>query len=130
MARGEVFSIHGEEYYRDLARRTLDRLLAESQSSMVLAMTGSVVSDGESFELLERHARTVWLRASDEDHWQRVLAQGDVRPMNDRPDARAELERLLARRAPLYSRAEFTVDTSALGPRGALERLVELVTPS
>ncbi len=126
MERGEVFTLHGEDYYRDLARRTLDRLLAEGEQPMVLATTGNVVADPESLELLERRASTIWLKASGEDHWQRVLAQGDVRPMNDRPDARAELERLLERREPLYARARHTVDTSALGREGALQRLVEL----
>jgi XRE family aerobic/anaerobic benzoate catabolism transcriptional regulator len=127
MARGEVIALHGEDYYRRLARRTLDRFLADGEASLVLATTGNVVGDPESLEFLERHARTIWLKASGEDHWQRVLAMGDVRPMNDRPDARAELDRLLARREPLYAKARHTVDTSVLGMDASLERLVELI---
>ena len=43
------------------------------------------------------------------------VAQGDVRPMRGRPRARAELERLLASRAPLYAQADVAVDTSGRG---------------
>jgi len=126
MGRGDIFSVHGEAYYAELARRTLDRLFAEGDSAMVLATTGSVVTDSESFELLQRHARTVWLKADGEDHWERVMAQGDHRPMADRPDARQELERLLDRRTPLYSRARHTIDTSSLGRRATLELLFKI----
>jgi XRE family aerobic/anaerobic benzoate catabolism transcriptional regulator len=127
MRRAEIFAIHGEDYYTELARRTLDRLLAEAPPGLVLATTGGVVTDPESLEQLRRRARTVWLRARSEDHWRRVLAQGDFRPMQDRPDAFGELERLLARREPLYALAHHTVDTSALGRQGALEALEALV---
>ena len=39
------------------------------------------------------------------------MAQGDLRPMDGRDRARAELEELYARRAPLYAAAELTIDT-------------------
>jgi XRE family aerobic/anaerobic benzoate catabolism transcriptional regulator len=54
----------------------------------------------------------VWLRARAEDHWERVIRQGDRRPMAENPHAFAELEALLAARAPLYADADLTVDTS------------------
>ncbi|MFT7669536.1 MAG: XRE family aerobic/anaerobic benzoate catabolism transcriptional regulator [Planctomycetota bacterium] len=128
MERAEIFSIHGEDYYQELARRTLDRLLAESDDTMVIATTGSLVTDAESYEQLQRRALTIWLKADPEAHWARVLAQGDFRPMRDRPDARAELERLLGRRSPLYAQAQHTLDTSALGQEASMENLMEIVT--
>lgn len=126
MARGEIFSLHGEAYYAALGRRTLDRLLADPTAAMVLATTGSVVTDSESFELLQRHARTIWLKADSESHWDRVQAQGDFRPMSDRPDARSELDRILDRRTPLYSRARHTVDTSSMGRKASLDLLYNI----
>ena len=127
MQRSEIFALHGEAYYTELAARTLDRLLAEAPSGLVLATTGGVVADAESLEQLQRRATTVWLKARSEDHWRRVLAQGDFRPMQDRPDAFGELERLLERRQPLYAQAHHTVETHLLGEAGTLESLVELV---
>jgi XRE family aerobic/anaerobic benzoate catabolism transcriptional regulator len=57
----------------------------------------------------------------------RVVAQGDVRPMSNRRDAMNELRGLLRARRPLYERADFVVDTSALGFERAVERVVRIV---
>jgi XRE family aerobic/anaerobic benzoate catabolism transcriptional regulator len=118
----DIFSIHGEAYYRRLAREVLARFLAETGAA-VLATPGSIVTDREAFRLLSRRCRTVWLQASADDHWQRVLAQGDQRPSAASPHAREELKALLRAREPLYSQAEITVDTSKLGVRGAVAAL-------
>ncbi len=108
----ELFEIHGEAYYRRLEREVLRGLLASGRV-LVIATGGGLVSDAETWALLREGARTVWLRAEPEDHWQRVLAQGDARPMADRPRAMTELRAILAARAPLYAQAELTTDTSA-----------------
>ena len=79
---------------------------------MVLATGGSIVNDPTNFALLRSRCRTVWLRARAEDHWNRVVAQGDQRPMAENPHAFAELRALLAARDSLYARADHTVDTS------------------
>jgi XRE family aerobic/anaerobic benzoate catabolism transcriptional regulator len=86
-------------------------LLAEPEG-LVLATGGSIVNDRETYRLLRRKAVTVWLRASPEDHWNRVLQQGDQRPMAKNPHAMAELRALLAARERLYAEAEHVVDTS------------------
>jgi XRE family aerobic/anaerobic benzoate catabolism transcriptional regulator len=108
---GDVFTLHGEAYYRRVEREVLTRLLAE-ETPMVLATGGSIVNDPTSYALLRERASTVWLRARPEDHWNRVVAQGDQRPMAENPHAFEELRALLAARQKLYARAERTIDTS------------------
>jgi XRE family aerobic/anaerobic benzoate catabolism transcriptional regulator len=106
----EIFAIHGEAYYRRLERETLERVLDEGP--LVVATGGGLPTSPEAWSLLKRRARTVWLRAKPEDHWNRVVQQGDKRPMADNPQAMAELRRLLAAREPLYAQADHTVDTT------------------
>ena len=118
----EVFALHGEEYYRRLERETLERVLAEGP--LVLATGGGIVASPETYALLRRRALTVWLRAQPGDHWNRVVQQGDRRPMADHPQAMAELRRILAAREPLYAEATHTVDTSRRGV-DAVVRAVE-----
>ncbi len=108
---GDVFTLHGEAYYRRVEREVLTRLLAE-HVAMVLATGGSIVNDPTNYALLGARARTVWLRATPEDHWNRVVAQGDQRPMAENPHAFEELRALLAARSKLYARADRTIDTS------------------
>lgn len=109
----EVFALHGEAYYRRIEREVLTRLLATA-SPMVLATGGSIVNDPTNYALLRSRCRTVWLRATAEDHWNRVIAQGDQRPMAENPHAFAELRALMTAREKLYARAEHTIETTSL----------------
>ncbi len=108
---GEIFELHGEAYYRKVERDVLRALLARA-TPMVLATGGSIVSDADNFAFLRARCMTVWLKARTEDHWNRVIQQGDQRPMGKNPHAFAELESLLGARAGLYASAHHTVDTS------------------
>jgi len=108
---GPIFELHGEAYFRRLERETLLRFLAQTHTG-VLAAGGGIVTDPETLSLLLQQCTTIWLRAKPEEHWQRVVHQGDRRPMRDNPDAMIELRALLDRRESLYARAHYTVDTS------------------
>jgi XRE family aerobic/anaerobic benzoate catabolism transcriptional regulator len=116
----ELFALHGEEYYRRLERETLERLLADRRP-MVLATGGGLVASPATYALLRRSATTVWLRARPEDHWNRVVGQGDRRPMADHPQAMAALRSLLAAREPLYAAADHTIDTSGVPVQKVVE---------
>lgn len=118
---GEIFALHGEAYYRRLERAALERVLAEGR--LVLATGGGIVASPSTFSLLRRRTLCIWLRASPEEHWNRVVQQGDRRPMADNPRAMAELRRLLQSRQPLYAKAAHVEDTSGRG----LEQIVEAV---
>ena len=123
---GEIFSLHGEDYYRRLEDESLTDLLA-SRQSMVVAVGGGLVTSPQTYERLLRDTTTVWLKARTEDYWNRVIRQGDRRPMSQHPQAREALRQLAARREPLYARAELTVDTSAEAVDDVVRRLVTQV---
>lgn len=108
----EIFAIHGEAYYGQLQGRCLARALGEGRRR-VIALPGGIVQNEEAFALALRHTTTIWLSAPAEAHMERVLAQGDTRPVADREDAMAELRAILDRRTPMYRRAAITVETSA-----------------
>ena len=127
LSLAELFSLHGEEYYRRLEREVLASVLGERQP-IVLATGGGIVTAPETYALLRRSALTVWLRAKPEDHWNRVVRQGDRRPMADHPQAMADLRSLLATREPLYASASRTVDTSGRSVDRIVDDLADLVT--
>ena len=113
LSLSEIFSLHGEGYYRRLEREVLDTLLRERRP-MVLATGGGLVASPETYALLRRFATTVWLKARPEDHWKRVVGQGDRRPMANHPQAMADLRALLAAREPLYAAADLAIETSGV----------------
>jgi len=126
LSLAEIFSLHGEDYYRRLERDALQGVL-EERRPLVLATGGGIVTSGETFALLRRAAQTIWLRARPEDHWNRVVRQGDRRPMADHPQALADLRTLLASREPLYAVAAHTVDTSGRRTDEIVEEIVKLM---
>jgi XRE family aerobic/anaerobic benzoate catabolism transcriptional regulator len=121
-----VFALHGEAYYRRIEREVLAQLLA-APAPMVLAAGGSIVNDATNYDLLRARCRTIWLRAQAEDHWNRVVAQGDQRPMAENPHAFSELRALLAARDRLYARADHTVETTGRPVSEIAAAIAELV---
>jgi XRE family aerobic/anaerobic benzoate catabolism transcriptional regulator len=124
MSLAGLFELHGAAYYRRIERQALVAFLS-ARTSAVLATGGGIVTDEETFAILRRETRTVWLKARPEDHLARVRAQGDLRPMANHRDALSDVRRILAAREPLYARADVTVDTSALGLRRSVQAVLK-----
>lgn len=108
---GMIFDLYGQSAFRRFERRCLDEVL-EKHPRFVLATGGSIVSEAATYDRLLRECYTVWLQATPEEHMQRVMAQGDLRPMAHNPEAMSELKRILQEREPLYRKADLIVDTS------------------
>jgi XRE family aerobic/anaerobic benzoate catabolism transcriptional regulator len=106
-----IFDLYGQSGFRRLERRVLDQVI-ERYPRFVLATGGSLVSEPATFERLLTMCFTVWLRATPEEHMQRVIAQGDMRPMADNRESMSDLRRILEVREPLYRKADATIDTS------------------
>ena len=87
--------------------------ICQNNGSAVIAAPGAIVADGKLYEQLRRSAWTVWLQASPEDHMQRVVAQGDLRPMSGNRAAMADLKSILSAREADYARADARLDTSS-----------------
>lgn len=120
---GTIFDLYGQAGFRRLERSCLDRVL-EQHPRFVLATGGSLVSEPSTFERLLATCRTIWLHASPAEHMQRVVAQGDLRPMAGNRESMADLQRILAGREALYRRADADVDTAGRSIDESLAALV------
>jgi XRE family aerobic/anaerobic benzoate catabolism transcriptional regulator len=121
----EIFLLYGQQGYRRYERRCLEHILGTGQAC-VIATGGSIVSEPSTYELLLSTCFTVWLKATPEEHMQRVIAQGDMRPMAGRAQAMDDLRRILESRTGLYARADATVNTAGKNVRQALSVLKQL----
>jgi XRE family aerobic/anaerobic benzoate catabolism transcriptional regulator len=124
LSLSEIFDLYGQAGFRRQERRALSRVL-ESQPRFVLAAGGSIVAEAGTFAELLMSCFTVWIRARPAEHMQRVIAQGDTRPMADNREAMADLERILAGREALYGKADAEVDTGGRSIEEALEALAQ-----
>lgn len=113
----EILLLHGQAGYRRYERRALFRIAEDHASGVVMTTGGSIVSERETFDLLQSRFYCVWLKASPEEHMARVVAQGDMRPFDSTRGATSEamedLRRILSSREALYARADAVVDTAA-----------------
>ncbi len=106
-----IQSLYGQNAYRRYERRAIEEAI-QIHPEAVIAVPGGLVSDAATFNLLLAHCTTVWLQADPTDHLQRVVAQGDLRPMAGNAQALEDLKGILAGRAAFYAKAEFRLDTS------------------
>jgi XRE family aerobic/anaerobic benzoate catabolism transcriptional regulator len=122
----EIQALYGQHAYRRYERRALEEAI-QIYPEAVIATPGGLVSDAATFNMLLSHCTTVWLRASPEEHMKRVTAQGDLRPMAASKEAMQDLKGILAGRAAFYSKAEFSLDTSAQPLEATFAALREIV---
>ena len=112
----EILLLHGQAGYRRYERRALLRIAEEHPDGVVMTTGGSIVSERETFDLLQSRFYCEWITASPEEHMARVVAQGDMRPFDASGashEALDDIKRILASREALYARADAVVDTAA-----------------
>lgn len=108
----EIQDLYGSNAYRRYERRALQEVI-RNYAQVVVGTPGGLVADAVNFNLLLSHCATIWLRASAQDHMQRVIAQGDFRPMAGCSEAMQDLRNILSSREDSYSKARLQLDTSA-----------------
>jgi XRE family aerobic/anaerobic benzoate catabolism transcriptional regulator len=126
LGTGEIMELHGQAGFRRLERGVLDRLIA-THPAAVIAAGGGIVAETATFERLLNTCLTVWVRASPEDHMQRVIDQGDLRPMRENRHSMADLRAILASREALYARADIQLETTGRRVADALTELISAV---
>jgi XRE family transcriptional regulator, aerobic/anaerobic benzoate catabolism transcriptional regulator len=127
----EILLLHGQAGYRRYERRALLRIAEEHPEGVVMTTGGSIVSERETFDLLQSRFYCVWIKASPEEHMARVVAQGDMRPFDSTRGATTEaledLRRILGSREALYARADAVVDTASRTVKQSLKDLERAV---
>ena len=123
-----IFDLYGQSGFRRFEHRCLADLL-KAEKRFVVATGGSLVSEASTYEDLLQSCYTIWLRATPHEHMTRVIAQGDMRPMANNPEAMADLERILLEREELYKRADASVNTSGKSAEEVLGECLGSIEP-
>lgn len=126
MSLDKIFDLSGQAGYRRYEKRALEQVINNYPQS-VIAAGGSIVSEPETYDLLLNACFTVWVKASPEDHMNRVVAQGDMRPMAGNREAMDDLRRILANRDQLYAKADAVVETSGRTVDEAVAEVLHIV---
>jgi XRE family aerobic/anaerobic benzoate catabolism transcriptional regulator len=106
----EIFDLEGENYYRAVEEKALERVLKKTPG--VIAAGGGLVMNPTSLLRLKLHSFMVWLQASPQTLIARVRTGKDERRLSAHPDVRKQLQAILDRRTPHYAQAALIVNTT------------------
>jgi XRE family transcriptional regulator, aerobic/anaerobic benzoate catabolism transcriptional regulator len=109
---GLLIEMNGQAALRRYEAEVLEAICRD-HAAAVIAAPGAIVADGPLYNFLLSATHSIWLEATPQDHMNRVIAQGDLRPMGSGRGAMDDLKAILASRAPDYARADTKLDTSA-----------------
>ena len=109
MSIADIFARHGEAAFRSGEARVIARLL--NGGPQVLATGGGAVMNPETRALIQEKGVSIWLSAEFELLLRRISKRKAERPMLQTADPAATLRELLAKREPIYTQADLTVES-------------------
>jgi len=118
-----IFAEDGEPHFRDLETDAIRSLALLDRH--VVATGGGCVQRDENWEAMRRAGLVVCLAARPEVIFERTR-QETHRPLLQTRDPMARIRELLDRRAPFYTRADHTIDTSDLTVDEVVARLLDV----
>jgi shikimate kinase len=108
MAIPDLFEQYGEQEFRALEERVMQRLLKEG--NRVISTGGGAFINPGIREAISQSAISVWLKA-DLDTLMARVAKRKNRPLLNTADPRAVMQGLMSARYPIYAMADITVTT-------------------
>ena len=118
----EIFTSHGEPYFRSGENRVIARLL--EGGPQVLATGGGAFMNADTRATIRAKGVSVWLRATLEVLSRRVKRRND-RPLLKDADPVETLRRLMEERYPVYAEADLTVDSRDVPHEAIVDEIIE-----
>jgi shikimate kinase len=118
----DIFSDHGEPYFRDGERKVLARLLRAGPQ--VLATGGGAFMNDETRTAIAESGVSVWLKADLPLLVRRVGRRGN-RPLLKVGDPETVLRDLMEKRYPVYAEADVTIESRDVPHEVIVNEIVE-----
>ena len=125
MSVPEIIALTGRSGYRRFEEQALLDVLADNDAC-VLETGGGIVSDPRMLNKILTTCFVIWIQATPEDHMQRVIDQGDSRPMRANADAMGDLKQILEERTPFYTKAHAQLNTAGRDIEHCVNEIIEI----
>jgi len=122
LSLAQIFDLEGEEYYRALEEKTLEKVLKRKPG--IIAAGGGLVMNPTALFLLKLNTSIVWLQASPKALLARVRTTKDQSRLDAYPQASKQLKAILDRRTPYYAQADLVIDTTRKSPEAIVDAIV------
>ena len=117
-----IFAERGEQAFRALERSLTEEL--RELGNMVIAPGGGWVGNPETVALLRPPAKLIYLRVRPETALKRLGTAAGTRPLLNRPDPAAELQRLYEERRAQYQAADIEIGAELHAPQEVTEEIL------
>jgi shikimate kinase len=118
----EIFDRYGEPYFRDIESEVIKDV--SRKDKVVISTGGGAVIKSENRENLKRKGILVCLTASPEVIYSRT-GNSEKRPLLNVADPYKRIKELLKERAPYYSQADITIDTSGIETSNIVDMILK-----
>ena len=125
MCVGNIFSTHGETFFREQESVLIEQLCSCDQ--VVIATGGGAVLSDINVQNMQQCGIIVTLEASADIVLQRVANDPTPRPLLAAPDRQAAVQQLMQGRADRYKIAALYIDTSAITPDAVVDQIIDFV---
>jgi len=112
----QIFEDRGEEYFRELERKTLKEIALED--NVVIALGGGTIANEENLTFVKSIGTLVYLKTSREMIYKRIRNKIDRPAFRDfvlegksEEEFSAKIEEMLSKREPFYLTADLVIDT-------------------
>ncbi len=114
MTVAKIFAKHGEAYFRDLETDLLKQILAKATNNQIISTGGGLPLREENRAMLKRLGYVVWLKVGVKTVMERT-GKSKHRPLLNEANPRETVERMLAERDPIYTKAaDIAINTDDL----------------
>jgi shikimate kinase len=125
-----IFKEEGEEHFRRIENKTLLEFLNKHRGEIyVLSLGGGTVCFFDCIKTIKLHGVLIYLETEIDQLVQQLSANKNNRPVFDARDEngfRKQIENMLEKRKPFYTKANFTIQTSS-DARITMADIVEIV---
>lgn len=124
----EIFTMQGEQRFREIEADALQRILEHASTPTVIALGGGTfVQPGNAEVLIAHGVHVVFLQLEVEELLERCRSARERSPQNPRPlaDDAAAFCSLYERRLPMYRKAELTVHTKGKSAEQVAREIIE-----
>jgi shikimate kinase len=118
----DIFSLYGEEHFREVERQVLELCL--NQPQVVIATGGGALVDQANLDLALKAGWVIYIDMPPEQLLERVLFSPKDRPLIDVPNPEDVFFQRFEERLPFYQQAHISVDTAGLRPEQAVDVLL------
>ncbi len=119
----EIFTDSGEEYFRNVESSIIRDL--SCMDGLVIDTGGGAMIRDENVAYMKSNGMIVCLTAADDVIMERTKKYKH-RPLLNVEDPKRKIRDLLAKRAPYYAKADYTIDTGVMTARQVIEKIAEI----